>query len=84
MLDKDAPFKLIGLSREAVMLPEAEYEISGFSDMCPGFRNNVIFPSGMILEDSGEVKIYYGAADSFICLATADISDLLSLCANLQ
>jgi hypothetical protein len=29
---------------------------------------DVIFPSGMILEDTGEVKSYYGAADAVICL----------------
>ena len=45
-----------------------------------GFRENVIFPGGMILEDSGEVKIYYGAADTVECLATADVNELLRLC----
>ena len=39
----------------------------------------VVFPGGMILEDSGEVKIYYGSADTVECLATAQLDDLLSL-----
>jgi len=56
------------------MAPEAPYEISG------GFRNNVIFPGGMILEETGVVKIYYGAADTVECLATADVQDLLAMC----
>jgi predicted GH43/DUF377 family glycosyl hydrolase len=43
-------------------------------------RGSVIFPGGMILEDSGEVKIYYGAADTVECLATAHVDDLLKLC----
>jgi beta-1,4-mannooligosaccharide/beta-1,4-mannosyl-N-acetylglucosamine phosphorylase len=34
----------------------------------------------MILEPSGEVKIYYGAADTVECLATAHVDDLLRLC----
>ena len=34
----------------------------------------------MILEDSGEVKIYYGAADTVECLATANVDDLLGFC----
>ena len=38
----------------------------------------MIFPGGMILEDNGEVKIYYGAADTSICLATASVSALLT------
>ena len=34
----------------------------------------------MILEDNGEVKIYYGAADTVECLATAHIDDLVNMC----
>jgi len=45
-----------------------------------GFRSQVIFPCGTILEDDGEVKLYYGAADTVICLATARLDDLLALC----
>ncbi|HOK04542.1 MAG TPA: glycoside hydrolase family 130 protein [Victivallales bacterium] len=80
LFDIKDPLKVIGYSREPVLIPEAEYEVSGFADLSPGFRNNVIFPGGMILEDNGEVKIYYGSADSYICLATADLSDLIKLC----
>ena len=39
----------------------------------------VIFPGGMILEESGEVKIYYGGADTVECLATASVDDLLGM-----
>ena len=45
-----------------------------------GFRQNVIFPGGMILEDDETVKIYYGASDTVECLATASLSDLIALC----
>jgi len=41
---------------------------------------NAVFPCGMILEESGEVKIYYGAADAVICLVTAHVDDLIRLC----
>ena len=34
----------------------------------------------MILEESGEVKIYYGAVDTVECLATAHVDDLIALC----
>jgi beta-1,4-mannooligosaccharide/beta-1,4-mannosyl-N-acetylglucosamine phosphorylase len=74
LLDLNQPHKIIGFSPFPIMVPEKEYELSG------GFRNNVIFPSGMILEESGEVKIYYGASDTMVCLATAQIDDLLALC----
>ncbi|MDR1565867.1 MAG: hypothetical protein LBS48_01115 [Treponema sp.] len=33
---------------------------------------------GIILEDSGELKIYYGADDTVVCLATADVNDVIN------
>lgn len=74
LLDLDNPSKVIGMSKLPLIAPELEFE--AFS----GFRQNVIFPGGMILEDNGEVKIYYGAADTVECLATADVNDLIALC----
>jgi beta-1,4-mannooligosaccharide/beta-1,4-mannosyl-N-acetylglucosamine phosphorylase len=74
LLDLENPSKVIGLSQKPLLAPEAAYETSG------GFRNDVIFPGGMILEPSGEVKIYYGSADTVECLATAHVDDLLNLC----
>ena len=43
-----------------------------------GFRQQVVFPGGMILEPDGEVKIYYGASDTVECLATAKLDELNS------
>ena len=74
LLDLDDPSKVIGLCRQPLLAPEAPYETSG------GFRNHVIFPTGMILEEDGQVKVYYGAADTAMCLATADVGDLVRLC----
>lgn len=74
LLDAEDPGRIIGISKEPLMVPEADYEASN------GFRNNVVFPAGAILEDTGEVKIYYGAADTVECLATAHVDDLLRLC----
>lgn len=74
LLDLQDPSKVVGLYREPLIAPEAVYEAQ------EGFRTNVIFATGMILEDSGEIKIYYGAADTVTCLATAHVDDLLKLC----
>jgi beta-1,4-mannooligosaccharide/beta-1,4-mannosyl-N-acetylglucosamine phosphorylase len=74
LLDLDNPKRIIGMYKEPLLVPEASYETDG------GFRNNVIFPGGMIVEPSGEVKIYYGAADTVVCLATAHVDDLIQLC----
>lgn len=74
LLDKEDPSRIIGISREPLIVADKPFENEG------GFRKDVIFPGGMILEDSGEVKIYYGASDTVECLARADVNDLLSLC----
>ncbi len=74
LLDLDDPTRLIGASREPLLVPETDYETRG------GFRNNVIFPTAGVLEDDGMVKIYYGAADTTTCLAEAKLDDLLALC----
>ncbi len=73
LLDLHEPWKVVGMSKAPLMTPETPYETEGF-------RGNVLFPGGMILEPDGEVKIYYGAADTVECLATAHVDDLLALC----
>lgn len=72
LLDPDDPAKVIGISKKPVLKAETRYELEGF-------RGSVIFPGGMILEPDGEVKIYYGGADTVECLATASVDDLLAL-----
>lgn len=76
LLDLNDPTQIIGMSNRPLINPEVSYE----SD--EGFRQNVIFPGGMILEDDGEVKIYYGAADTVEALATAHVDDLIALCSE--
>jgi beta-1,4-mannooligosaccharide/beta-1,4-mannosyl-N-acetylglucosamine phosphorylase len=73
LLDLEEPWKVLSMSREPLLVPETSYELEGY-------RGSVIFPGGMILEDDGEVKIYYGAADTVECLATAKLEDMLELC----
>ena len=39
---------------------------------------NTVFPCGVVHDEgSGEVRLYYGAADTTICLATARLDELL-------
>lgn len=57
LLDLENPQKVIGLAPEPLIRATEKYELEGF-------RGSVIFPGGMILEESGEVKIYYGGADT--------------------
>jgi beta-1,4-mannooligosaccharide/beta-1,4-mannosyl-N-acetylglucosamine phosphorylase len=74
LLDLKDPRKVVAMSKKPLLTPEAAYEATG------GYRNKVIFPTGIIPEENGEVKIYYGAADTYVCLAIAQIDDLIALC----
>ena len=74
LLDLEDPTKIIGISKSPLIAPELPHETD------QGFRQNVIFPGGMILEESGEVKMYYGASDTVECVATANVDDLIALC----
>jgi predicted GH43/DUF377 family glycosyl hydrolase len=71
LLDRDDPTIVVSRGHEWVFGPQAEYERSGDVP-------DVVFPTGWILRDDGEtLDMYYGAADSSVCLATAQLSDLL-------
>jgi predicted GH43/DUF377 family glycosyl hydrolase len=51
--------------------PEAPYELEGDVD-------KVVFPCGFTVEPDGDtLNIYYGASDSYVCLARASISEML-------
>lgn len=78
LLDLENPSKIIGMYREPLIAPETTYEVE------EGFRTNVIFPGGLILEEDGTVKIYYGASDTVECLATARVDDLIRLCQPME
>lgn len=74
LLDLNDPSKVLGKSDKPLIVCDRDYETEN------GFRKDVIFPCGNVLEDNGEVKIYYGASDTVECLATADVNDLIKLC----
>lgn len=71
LLDLDDPSRVIRRCDEWVFGPRAEYELSG--DV-PG----VVFSCGMVHDRaSDELRLYYGAADTSVGLATASLSDVL-------
>lgn len=65
----DDPGKIIAMSNEPLLMPEAPYEIRGFFD-------NVVFTCGVV-ERGEQLLIYYGAADEHIALATVDTNALV-------
>ena len=71
LLDRDHPTKVLIRGSDWVFGPEAPYECSG--DV-PG----VVFSCGWVLDDDGDtVRMYYGGADTVVCVATASLLELL-------
>lgn len=72
LLDKEHPERLIARGNEWVFGPCAPYEIAGDVP-------DVVFPCGWILDPDGDtLRMYYGAADSCVAIATASLEDLLA------
>ena len=71
LLDLEDPTRVIRRGDEWVMGPREPYEIIG--DV--GY---VIFPCGQVIDDvTGEIRLYYGAADTSIAVAHSNISEIL-------
>jgi len=70
LLDLDKPWKVIARGEKPLLEPETEYELNGFF-------GNVIFNCGVLLEED-MVKIYYGAADTYIGYAETPLRDILN------
>ena len=70
LLDLENPAKVIARCEEAILSPREKYERVG--DV-----NNVVFACGAIVEPDGEVKIYYGGADTYIAIATIQMDKLI-------
>jgi predicted GH43/DUF377 family glycosyl hydrolase len=73
--DLDNPARIIGICDNWILQPEDPWERSGYV-------NNVVFTCGTIPEQDGTLKIYWGAADSVMCVGTANSNELTGLCIN--
>ena len=71
LLDKERPVVCLARGQSWVFGPEEEYETKGDVD-------NVVFPCGVTLAPDGDtLHVYYGAADTSICLATGSVKEML-------
>lgn len=74
MLDLDEPWKVKYRPKSYFLSPTEPYERVGDS-------GNTIFVCAALLDEkSGEIRLYYGAADSCIGLATCQIEDAIDFC----
>ncbi|MDD2372500.1 MAG: glycosidase [Syntrophomonadaceae bacterium] len=81
LVDLNNPERVLYRSPNPVLSPETEYEIG-----IPGehWVPNVVFTCGAvpaedkeILDDNDEIIVYYGAADTYLCAASAKVGDLI-------
>ena len=79
LLDLENPAMVIGRSRYNILEPRDLYELTG---QVP----NVVFPSGAVVENvdsdgfadlNSRVLIYYGAADTTVCLVETTVAELI-------
>ena len=74
LLDANEPWRVIGKTASWLMEPTMPYELSGAVP-------NVVFPCGALADfDKNELRLYYGAADTRICLATGKIDQIIKAC----
>ena len=71
LLDAGDPTKVLARTDRPLLTPEAEYELDGF-------LHDVVFPSGHVALGNGDIRVYYGAADTSVCAADMAIDDVLS------
>ena len=71
LLDLDDPSKVIKRGDQPILSPREDYERIG--DV-----GNVCFACGAVLDENGQMKIYYGAADTSICIATCTLDQILN------
>lgn len=71
LLDLDEPWRLIGRTMTPLLTPEAHYELHGTCD-------NTVFPCGAIaIYEQDRLRLYYGAGDHCIALATGSLNEVV-------
>ncbi|MCL6590956.1 MAG: glycoside hydrolase family 130 protein [Firmicutes bacterium] len=71
LLDLDEPWKVIYRTAPYILSPQQIYE-------CVGDVPNVAFPTAALVDPpTGRIAIYYGGADTVVCLAFALMDELM-------
>ncbi len=74
LLDLEDPSKVIGKMMSPILTPNTPYEYNGHAP-------STVFACGAIAdEEKDELRVYYGAADTSIGLATGSLSEIIEMC----
>ncbi|MCX6754508.1 MAG: glycosidase [Candidatus Nomurabacteria bacterium] len=69
LLDLNDPTKVIYRSKNPILEPEEDYENNGH-------KWGVIYSCGAVVKN-GELFVYYGGADKFVCVASINLKELI-------
>jgi beta-1,4-mannooligosaccharide/beta-1,4-mannosyl-N-acetylglucosamine phosphorylase len=73
LLDLEEPWRVIARGSDYLLAPQVTYEQVGDVP-------NVVFPNSALVDrDSDRVSVYYGAADTTVCLAHGRLSEIVEL-----
>lgn len=70
LLDLNDPTKVLARSKNPILEPLESYEMQGF-------KGGVVYPCGAVIIEN-RLFVYYGAADSYVAVATADLDQFLA------
>ena len=70
LLDLKNPTKILHRSNSPILEPEEDYENNGH-------KWGVIYSCGAVVK-KGELFVYYGGADKFVCVASIKLEELIS------
>lgn len=76
LLDLENPSRVICRSSQPIISPTHWYENEGH-------KSGVVYPCGAIVKDK-LLHVYYGGADTYMCAATAPLSEFISSLKNNQ
>jgi len=76
LLDIDKPWKVLCRTRPYILSPQKIYE-------CVGDVPNVAFPCAAVCDaPTGRIALYYGGADTVVCLAFMQVDELIDFTRN--
>jgi beta-1,2-mannobiose phosphorylase / 1,2-beta-oligomannan phosphorylase len=71
LTDLEEPTRVLHRASRWILTPDAPYEREGDVP-------NAIFPCGLVHDEAtGQIRLYYGGADTTICVATSSLDDLI-------
>jgi len=73
MLDLNDPSRVIAAPEEFILAAEKDYE-------CMGQTPNIVFTGGAVEMPDGTLNVYYGGADTRMCLAQTTVDELVEYC----